>query len=299
MTIADICLKLNELGFTHRFYGDEKLEITGFSDPKDYKPNTMIWIGKLADIQLKEGLTYTDIALAFVKPETELEGKLPNVLVTDDPKTAFMKLVYEEYATPPYEYTDPTAYISTTAKIGKDCYIGRNVIIEDGVILGDCCEIRENTFIGKDSIVGNHCVIGQNCVIAGETNGSTFQDTDGILKNMPNLGRVIIGNATQIGAGSLIAKGTFTDTVIGNECELNAGTSVGHNCKIGNKTLLLGRCTLSGNTKIGNHCQLISACVKNRIVIGNNVKVGMGSVVLKDIEDGKTCFGNPARIIPG
>jgi serine acetyltransferase len=35
--------------------------------------------------------------------------------------------------------------------------------------------------------------------------------------------------------------------------------------------------------------------IKNKVKIGNNVTVGMGAVVLKDIPDGETWIGNPAR----
>ncbi len=298
MTISDICRQLDAWGFRHRLKGNGAMEIVGFSDPKDYVPRTMIWIGKLEDIDTDK-TAFSEIALVFSKENEAVEEALPNVIFLDDPKSAFMNLVYREHAPEKKDYRDPTAQIAESAVIGKNCWIGRNVVIEDGAVIGDGCEIRENTYIGKNCVLGRDCAVGQNVIIGGETNGSAFYDTEGVMRNMPNIGRVVIGNCVLIGAGSLIARGTFTETVIGDECELNAGTSIGHNCRIRNNVQLLGRCTLSGNSTIGAYSQLISACVKNRIVIGSHVKVGIGSVVLKDIPDGKTCFGNPARVMPG
>lgn len=298
MTLQYIKEFLDEQGFSYRYYGADDIEIEGFSDPKDYRKGTVIWIGKPADIDTAHGTAYGDISLAFVRENTGAEDVLPNVFVMADPKTAFMRLVIRLHGDTVHEYRDATAYVAPTAVIGDSCFIGRNVIVEDGAIIGNRCRICENTYIGKDCVLGDDCLIGQNVIIGGETNGSLFEDSDGLLKDMPNIGKVVVGNAVRIGAGSIIARATFTETCIGNECEINAGTSIGHNCKVGNRVQLLGRCTISGNTHIGDNSQLISAFVKNRISIGRNVKVGIGSVVLESIADGHTCFGNPARILP-
>jgi acetyltransferase-like isoleucine patch superfamily enzyme len=53
---------------------------------------------------------------------------------------------------------------------------------------------------------------------------------------------------------------------------------------------------IGGSTEIGDNCYLGIGCmIKNKVKIGNNVTVGMGAVVLKDIPDGETWIGNPAR----
>lgn len=298
MTINDIEMFLREEGFKYKFVGSTNVNVIGFSDPKDYRPGTLIWIGKIDDIVLTDSVDYSSVSLAFAKDGSDAEKYLPRVFLIDDPKMAFMRLVVKQYGRNISEYRGKNLIISETATIGENCYIGNNVVIEDGVKIGSFTKICDNSFIGKDSEIGSHCTIGQFVVIAGETNGSIYEDKDGSLRDMPNVGKVVIGNGVRIGAGSIIAKATFTETYIGDECELNAGTSIGHNCKIGKRVKLLGRCTISGNTSIGDNSQLVSSLVKNRVTVGKNAKVGIGSVVLKSIPDGKTCFGNPARIIP-
>ena len=299
MTAFQIAGKLKEWNFDYEICGDPTVDITGFSDPADYMPQTAIWIGKAEDVVLGENLTAEDIALIFAKPESGVEKIFPNVILTSNPKLAFMKLVYETYSEPMTEKISPFAIIDESAKIGKNCLIARNAIIGKNAVIGDGCQIYENVYIGDNCVIGSNCVIGQGALIGSENNGSSFTDLDGIMKNMPNVGNVVIGNYVLIGANSIISRGTFHTTFIGDECMLNAGTAVGHNCRIGRKTMLLGRCTIAGNTRIGENCQVISACIKNRITIGNNVKVNIGSVVIKNIEDNKTVTGNPARIIPG
>lgn len=52
------------------------------------------------------------------------------------------------------------------------------------------------------------------------------------------------------------------------------------------------------NPTIGNNCTIFANCTLfGPIVIGDNVKIGAGSVVMKDIPTGKTVVGNPARIL--
>jgi acetyltransferase-like isoleucine patch superfamily enzyme len=40
-----------------------------------------------------------------------------------------------------------------------------------------------------------------------------------------------------------------------------------------------------------------NACVRQRVTIGRGALVGMGAVVLKDVEAHTTVAGNPARVI--
>ena len=39
----------------------------------------------------------------------------------------------------------------------------------------------------------------------------------------------------------------------------------------------------------------LGVTVKNAVKIGKDAMVGMGSVVLFDVKDNESCFGNPAR----
>ena len=54
-------------------------------------------------------------------------------------------------------------------------------------------------------------------------------------------------------------------------------------------TILFGSITLKDNVYVA------SAILKNQIELGINSFVGMGSVVVKDVPDGATVYGVPAR----
>ena len=55
---------------------------------------------------------------------------------------------------------------------------------------------------------------------------------------------------------------------------------------------------MGGNVNIGSLCYLGSgAIIRNGINIGENSIIGMGSVVLKDVEPSSVIVGNPARLV--
>ena len=52
---------------------------------------------------------------------------------------------------------------------------------------------------------------------------------------------------------------------------------------------------LFGSVNIGENAYVTSSVVRNQCKIGNNAVVGMGSVVTKDVENGITVIGVPAK----
>ena len=93
-------------------------------------------------------------------------------------------------------------------------------------------------------------------------------------------------------------------TKIGNGVKLNHpystalnATSIGDNFSCANNTTIGlkddgQRPTIGDNVRIAVNC-----CIIGNINIGNNVTIGAGSVVVKDIPDNVVVVGNPARII--
>jgi putative colanic acid biosynthesis acetyltransferase WcaB len=81
-------------------------------------------------------------------------------------------------------------------------------------------------------------------------------------------------------------------TIIGSDCTLRQSTT------IGNKTLFDG--TPGACPKIGDGVDIGSnAVILGPISIGARAVIGAGSVVVKDVPEGATVAGNPARIIRG
>ena len=79
-------------------------------------------------------------------------------------------------------------------------------------------------------------------------------------------------------------------TVIGEHCTLRNGTTIGH------KKALNGAFTAC--PVIGNHVDIgANVCIIGAVTIEDNVIIGAGSVVTKDIPADSTVVGNPARVL--
>jgi serine acetyltransferase len=77
------------------------------------------------------------------------------------------------------------------------------------------------------------------------------------------------------------------EAVVGKNCVLNGGNSVGARRPIRRGQLVLGDDVIIG----------IHACVLGPVRIGNGVQIGAGAVVIHDQEDGAVVVGIPARAI--
>lgn len=218
-------------------------------------------------------------------------------VLVDNPRLAFAKVVthfFQESMTGGVGQNSVIAHsavISDTTKIGNCCTIGENVII------GDFTEVRNNVVIGDGCIIGTNCLIKSNTVIGEEGFGFDFEK-DGTPVRIPHIGSVIIENFVEIGALNTVARGTINNTIISSFVKTDDHVHIGHNCKIGPKTIITACSELSGGVNIGEKCWLGPNCSimqKSRIL--SESLVGLGAVVIEDIPAGVVVAGNPAKIL--
>lgn len=102
-----------------------------------------------------------------------------------------------------------------------------------------------------------------------------------------------------VGFGSFLAPGVVVQNAvsIGNHSIINTSASIDHDSSIGDYCHIAPNATLCGGVTVGN-CTLIgaNAVILPYINIGKNCVIGAGSVVTKNIPDGSTVYGNPAKI---
>jgi sugar O-acyltransferase (sialic acid O-acetyltransferase NeuD family) len=108
----------------------------------------------------------------------------------------------------------------------------------------------------------------------------------------------IISPSVKMGDGIMIAANATLNPLVqlGRGVICNTSTSIDHECVIGDFCHIAPGVVLCGNVKVGKGSFIgANSVVRQGITIGNNVTIGAGTVIVKDIPDGVTVVGNPAR----
>lgn len=107
-----------------------------------------------------------------------------------------------------------------------------------------------------------------------------------------------IGPWVTIGEGSMLSPGVrLTGNVrIGQHCQLHTGAIVSHDGVLHDFVTLSPSVTLCGGVTVGARSTIFAgATVMPGVTIGSDAIVGAGALVNRDVEDGSTVVGVPAR----
>lgn len=108
----------------------------------------------------------------------------------------------------------------------------------------------------------------------------------------------VISKWVEIGEGAIICAGTILtcNIKIGRHAHLNLHTTIGHDCQLGDFFTAAPAVNISGKCTFGNKVYFgTNSAIKEGIRICDEVTVGMGGVVTKDIHQPGIYVGNPVR----
>lgn len=110
----------------------------------------------------------------------------------------------------------------------------------------------------------------------------------------------VISPSSTIGMGSIVCAGAIVsrDTRISDHAQINWHTSIGHDVEIDEFFTSAPGVRVSGNCQLGKEIYLgTNACVKQGLRIATRAVIGMGAVVLTNLEQEGTYVGTPAKLI--
>lgn len=181
--------------------------------------------------------------------------------------------------------------------IGRDVEISDRVTLYPGVVIGGQCRIGADTVIHSNVSIYHYCEIGSRVIIhAGAVIGadgfSFVPDEEGHQVKLLHLGGVRIEDDCEIGANCAIDRGGFGDTVLRRGVKLDNLIQVGHNCDVGEDTVIAALAGFSGGTRVGRRCVIAGQVGTNQhVTIGNGVTIIGQAGVTKNVPDGSVIAG--------
>jgi sugar O-acyltransferase (sialic acid O-acetyltransferase NeuD family) len=109
-----------------------------------------------------------------------------------------------------------------------------------------------------------------------------------------------ISDTSKIGVGNVLMPGVIvnSEAVISNHCVINTKSSLEHNCFMENFSSISAGVTTGGYFNLGKYSAIaLGVTIFDRTSIGENVVVGSGSVVVKDLDSHGLYYGVPAKRI--
>jgi UDP-3-O-[3-hydroxymyristoyl] glucosamine N-acyltransferase len=223
-----------------------------------------------------------------------LESRVPSVLVHKNPQSALATLIDLFYPPEPLTgFVHPSAIVETSAEIHPDAWIGPGAVIGARVSIGRGSRVCPNAVITGESQIGCFVRIGPGAVIGAEGFGFV-PGPDGPVK-IRQVGRVVIEDHVEIGANTCVDRATLGETRIGFMSKLDNLVQVGHNARVGKRTLIAGQTGLAGSTVIGDDAMLGGQVgIADHLEIGQRAKVAAKSGVTRNVADGEVVGGYPA-----
>ncbi len=98
-----------------------------------------------------------------------------------------------------------------------------------------------------------------------------------------------VGDDVEIGAGTTIDRGAIDDTIIEQGVKIDNQVQIGHNCHIGEHSVICGCTAIAGSVKLGKYCVMGGASgAVGHITIADKVQVSAMSLVSQSIKEAGT-----------
>lgn len=185
----------------------------------------------------------------------------------------------------------PTALVDPAARLGEDVEIGPFCIVGPAVALGARTRLISSVRIDGDVTLGADNEIHPGVVIGGAPQIKNYASANGAVR----IGdRNVLREGVTINAGSAIGAGV---TILGDDCYLMIGAHIGHDCRVGDRTIFANCATLGGHAQIGSNVFLGGLCAVHQFNrVGDFAIVGGLTPMTADVIPYGRAAGNPVGL---
>lgn len=300
--------------FLVEFAGDGSTMIHRIADIKSAAPGSITF---LSNKRFRNLLAETQASAVILSPDDVSLCPRP-ALVSSNPYALYAKVATvlhpdEDMQLPASIHStavvaddaqiDPTATIAAHAVIengvivGAHSYIGPGVVIKRRARIGAFSKLTANVTICADCQIGDRVLIHPAAVIGSD--GFGFAHENGKWIKIPQLGKVIISDDVEIGAGVAIDRGAINDTIIESGVKLDNQIHIAHNVVIGADTAMAAQSGVAGSTRIGVGCAIGGAVgILGHLEIADRTQLNAFSTVTHSIPEPGGSYGSGAPLEP-
>lgn len=279
--------------------GESPVEVFDGVEPIDVAGPSQVTFCRFDDDRGRRWLEQTRAGAIFILPhlaETAQGQRAALYLPCAVPRFGLLRFIQRFWQEPAWH-----APSGRNPEIHASARLGENVRVGPFATIGPDVEIGAGTVIGAGvhivhSTIGRDCLIGSNSVIGGPGFGYEDDDETADVVEFPQIGSVRIGDRVRIGANNTVDRAALGETVIEDDCKFDNGVHIGHNARIGKRCKITAHAMIAGSVVVGAGTWIApSASIRDWRTVGKDALIGIGAVVTKDVPDGATVAGNPAR----
>ncbi len=180
--------------------------------------------------------------------------------------------------------------ISESAVICSGAFVGENCVVGDGTV------IEPNAVLLSNVKVGKNCLIHSGAVLGCDGFGFIREKDSGLIRKIPQIGGVEIGDDVEIGACTTIDCGTIDDTQIGSGTKIDNHVQIGHNVKIGRNCIICSMSGIAGSSVLEDDVTVsVQVGITDHVTIGKGAVLAARTGVTNDVPAGALYSGFPAR----
>lgn len=292
--------------------GNGDVKINTFAKIEEGVPGA---ISFLANIKYEHYIYTTESSAVLVsrdfKPDQPVKATLIRV---DDPyaTVAHLLAMVQQMLTPSPTGIEQPSYVAEGVVLSDDVYVGAFAYIAKGAKIGKGAKIFPHAYVGERAEIGegtilysgvkvyHGCKIGSRCIVHSGAvigaDGFGFAPLpDGSYDKIPQIGIVEIADDVEIGANTTIDRAMMGATRLGRGVKLDNLIQIGHNCTVGDWTVMAAQAGVAGSCHVGSHCMIGGQVgLAGHIKIGDRVQIAAQSGIHKDVPADARLFGSPA-----